>query len=41
MELTSNVVQMVEHRGPNFELWRQRMAACVGGVILDDAGKRP
>lgn len=39
--LTSNVVQMVEHRGPNFERWRQRMAASVGAVLLDEQGQRP
>ena len=24
------------HRGPVFELWRARMAACVGAVLVDD-----
>jgi hypothetical protein len=24
------------HRGPVFAKWRARMAACVGGVLLDD-----
>jgi hypothetical protein len=28
--------QISEHRGPYFKLWRQRMAASVGGVLLDD-----
>jgi hypothetical protein len=25
------------HRGPIHRLWRQRMAACVGGVLVDEA----
>jgi hypothetical protein len=24
------------HRGPYFERWRRAMAACVGGVLLED-----
>lgn len=29
-------MQIREHNGPWFKLWRQRMAASVGGVLLDD-----
>lgn len=35
-ELTANVVQMVAHTGPNWTRWRRSMAACVGGVLVDD-----
>lgn len=34
--LTANVHEMHERRGPNFDTWRRSMAACVGGVLLDD-----
>lgn len=30
-------LQLAEHRGPYFEHWRERMAASVGGVLLDGA----
>lgn len=33
----SNVNQMVARSGPNFDLWRKRMAACVGAALLDEA----
>lgn len=29
------------HRGPVFALWRQRMAECVGGVLLDERPPEP
>ena len=29
------------HRGPYFHLWRQRMAECVGGVLLDERPPEP
>jgi hypothetical protein len=29
------------HRGPVFNLWRQRIAASVGAVILDDVTTKP
>jgi hypothetical protein len=35
-ELTDNVHQMIGRRGPNFDKWRRSMAACVGGVLIDD-----
>lgn len=35
--IVSNVGQMIERRGPNFIRWRRAMAACVGGVLIDDA----
>jgi hypothetical protein len=38
--LASNVVQMSERRGPNFDRWRRSMAACVGGVLLDETRER-
>jgi len=25
------------HHGPTFEKWRRAMAACVGGVLIEDA----
>ena len=28
--------QMRNHAGPYFQDWRRRMAACVGGVLLDE-----
>jgi hypothetical protein len=31
-----NLDQMEARSGPNWSLWRARMAACVGGVLLDD-----
>jgi hypothetical protein len=31
-----NATQLHEHRGPYFEHWRVRVAASVGGVLLDD-----
>jgi hypothetical protein len=31
-----NLEQMTTRSGPNFQKWRRRMAASVGGVILDD-----
>lgn len=34
--LASNVHQMHDRRGPNFDRWRRAMALCVGGVLLDD-----
>jgi hypothetical protein len=37
----SNVAQMMDRRGPNFSRWRSSMAACVGGVLLDDLRERP
>lgn len=39
--LTENIVQMHARRGPNFDRWRRAMAACVGGVLIDDANARP
>jgi hypothetical protein len=38
--ITSNVRQMEARKGPNFDKWRRSMAACVGGVILDDGRSR-
>jgi hypothetical protein len=37
MRLTRNVVAMVEHRGPEFDYWRERCLAAFGGVALDEA----
>lgn len=34
------LTQISEHRGPWFTYWRQRMAASVGGVLLDDVQAR-
>lgn len=34
--LTAAIVEQVEHDGPVFQHWRRRIAASVGGVILDD-----
>ena len=34
--MDSNVAQMMDRRGPNFDKWRRSMAASVGGVLLDD-----
>lgn len=31
-----NLVQLKTHRGPRFHYWRRRIAASVGGVIVDD-----
>ena len=39
--LESNIDQMHARRGPNFDRWRRSMAACVGGVLLDDAPRNP
>lgn len=39
--LESNVDQMVAREGPNFNRWRRAMAACVGGVLLDDVNAKP
>jgi len=39
--LEANADQMHARSGPNFEHWRRRMAASVGGVLLDDARPRP
>lgn len=33
-------MQISAHSGPYFRLWRQRMAASVGGVLLDDVAGR-
>jgi predicted amidophosphoribosyltransferase len=30
------LIQISEHRGPWFRLWRERMAASVGGRLLDE-----
>ena len=32
----SNIEQMMDRSGPNFDKWRRSMAASVGGIILDD-----
>jgi hypothetical protein len=40
-ELRENVLQMHARRGPNWARWRRSMAACVGGVLLDDLTERP
>lgn len=37
----SNVEQMQARSGPNFTLWRRRMAASVGAVLLDDVTGKP
>lgn len=34
--MRANNVQLSEHRGPYFDHWRRRMAASVGGVLLDE-----
>lgn len=34
--LVSNIVQMRARSGPNFAKWRQRMAASVGAVLIED-----
>ena len=39
--LLANVRQMKAHSGPNWRLWRQQMAACVGGRLLDEAADEP
>jgi len=31
------VRELKEHRGETFARWRLAMAACVGGVLLDEA----
>ena len=31
-----NVAQMYARTGPNWNKWRRSMAACVGGVLVDD-----
>jgi hypothetical protein len=33
----SNNFGISRKSGPEFHRWRQQMAACVGGVLLDDA----
>ncbi len=33
---TENLTDLVHHSGPWFLHWRRRMAAAVGGVLLDD-----
>ena len=39
--MAENVAQMEARSGPNFTKWRQRMAASVGAVLLDDGQARP
>lgn len=33
--LTSNITAMVTHSGPEFDRWREAMARCVGGRLVD------
>jgi len=33
---TASIVEQAQHAGPIFDYWRERMAACVGGVLLDE-----
>jgi hypothetical protein len=35
--LEENIVGIATKSGPAFRRWRRAMAACVGGVLLDDA----
>jgi hypothetical protein len=39
--VAANIEQMMDRRGPNFDKWRRSMAACVGGVLLDDVRDTP
>jgi hypothetical protein len=34
------IIQLAHHNGPMFDHWRARMAASVGGVLLDDLTER-
>lgn len=34
--LVANVTQLHEHHGEAFDSWRRSMAACVGGVLIED-----
>ena len=36
MEGPREVTQLRNHSGPHFDHWRKQMAACVGGVLLDE-----
>ena len=36
LNLEENVYGLVNHAGPEFRRWRAALAACVGGVLLDD-----
>jgi hypothetical protein len=38
--MQENGVQLAHHRGPYFDHWRRRMAASVGGAIIDDLRER-
>jgi hypothetical protein len=31
-----NLTQLIEHKGPQFEHWRRRLAASVGAQLPDD-----
>jgi len=33
----ANYLALITHSGPEFVHWRRRIAASVGGVLLDDA----
>lgn len=33
---TANIMQLRDHAGPYFHHWRQRLAASVGAVLVDD-----
>lgn len=37
---TDNYVGLTTRSGPYWRLWRKRMAASVGAVLLDDDGER-
>jgi hypothetical protein len=37
----ANYDQVKARSGPHFQRWRERTAASVGGVILDDPRERP
>jgi hypothetical protein len=41
LTLESNIRQMSARSGPNFDRWRQRMAASVGAVLVDDRSAAP
>jgi hypothetical protein len=38
--VAANIEQMMDRSGPNFDKWRRSMAACVGGVLLDESRER-
>lgn len=36
--MTANIIDLQTHSGYHFKRWRERMAASVGGLLLDERG---